>query len=158
MTIAEHARHVAPPIAPSPPETLSQEFRIVLQGRLDLRFLVILIPNPLPVRNQPPRDKIIVICVELISTKPFLVRKALNKCRIFQDTGPVCNGPPRETGNPSVHVHARGAVEIAPFQVQRSQKAPQTLTEGRALRASQPLIRPDSPVSVLFQRSQHPRK
>ncbi len=68
MSLSEQARVVASPITASPSGALIQEFDIILQGGLDLAFLVVLNPSLPPVRDEPPSNKIIIISVELILT------------------------------------------------------------------------------------------
>lgn len=59
---------VAPPVASGPSGALIQELDIVFQGGLNLTFPVVLNPGCPFIRYQPPRNKIVIISVELKGT------------------------------------------------------------------------------------------
>lgn len=65
MLLGYQTSVVTSPIAASPTGTLVKELDVVLKRRLNLAFLVVLNPGLPLICNQPSRDKIIVIGIEL---------------------------------------------------------------------------------------------
>lgn len=65
MLFGNQTSVVASPVAASPPRTLVKELDVVFKCRLNLAFLVVLNPSLPLIGNQPSRDKIIVIGIEL---------------------------------------------------------------------------------------------
>lgn len=95
MSLVKHAGQVATPIAPGPAQALTQELGVVLESSLDFTFWVILHVRLPAVGHHPPRDKIIVISIELILPEPpFLVCEAARELLILQDVCTVSGCSP----------------------------------------------------------------
>jgi len=156
MPIAKHTCNVATPIASGPSQALLQKLAVLFQSSLNFRFLMILICDPLIMRYQPSRNEVIVVRVELVLTKPFLMRETVNKCVILQDLRSIGNCSTRQTRQATVHVHTSCTVEVSPFQVKSAEVAPKSLPQIRSFCTPKPLIRTNAPITLVFQRGQHP--
>ena len=158
VSLKKHASEIAPPVAARPPKALLQEFRIVLQRGLHFGLFVILVPDPFPVRNQPPGDEIVIVGVESIPAEPLFVRELVDESVISQDFGPISHRSPGQARKPAVHVHTRRTIEVAPLQIECTQVAPDALRQVGAVSPSKPLIGTHSAESFVFQRGEHPGK
>lgn len=92
MSLDEHARQIAPPIAAYPAKTLFQVFRTVFEGCLYLASLVILHGNLPAICVHPASNEVVVVRVEL-EVSPCLVREAVCESVVLQNTSTVCNRP-----------------------------------------------------------------
>lgn len=96
MSLTKHAGDVTPPIAAGPTQTLFQELGIIFKRSLDLSFFVILVPDCLIMGDQPSRDEIVIVSIQLITAKPFLMGEAIDKGIVSEDFGSVCHRPARK--------------------------------------------------------------
>lgn len=148
MAFIEHTCDIASPVAARPAQTLLQKFRIIFQSGLYLGLFVILVPDLLIMRNKPSGNEIVVVRVELIATKPFLVGKSVDECFISDDVGSICHGSAGETGQATIHVHASGTIKVSPLEIECTKEAPDPLLKSGWFSSSEPLVRTDS--SILF--------
>ena len=95
MTLPEHARYVASPIAPRPAKALLHKVGIVLQCGQYFSLLVILVCNLLLVGDKPSGDEIVVVCVQTVSSKPLFVRETMRESLILENVGPIGYRPAR---------------------------------------------------------------
>ena len=127
MAFIEHTRDIASPVAARPAQTLLQKFRIIFQSGLHLGLFMILVPDLLFMRDKPPGNEIVIVRVELIATKPFLVSKAVNEGFISDDVCSICHGPARETGQATIHIHAGCTIKVSPLEIECTKEAPDPL-------------------------------
>ena len=158
VSVDEHTGDVASPVAAGPPQTLFHKIRVIFERRQNFSFFVVLIADFLVMGDEPARHEIIVIGIQLIATEPFFVRECVPEGGVFDDAASIGNGPSGQTGETSVHVHARGTVKVPPLEVKSIQIAVKTLLYRRAFRSPQSLIRPYSTIGIVLQRSKHPRE
>lgn len=110
------SRQVTAPVAARPSYTLLQELGVVFEGRLDFSFGMVLEVGLPAVSDHPSREKIIVVGVQFVASKPpLLVGESQSELSILQYFGTVRNGPTRQTGHPAIHMRRSGAVEISTF-------------------------------------------
>lgn len=158
MSLTKHASDVTSPIAARPTQTLFQELGVIFQSSLDLCFFMVLVPDGLIMGDQPSRDKIVIVGIQLVTAKPFLMGEAIDKGIVSKDFGSVCNRPARKARQAAIHVHTSSAIEISSLKVESTKVAPNSLSKARCLRSSKPLICTNTTKPLIFQRSQHPRK
>lgn len=86
MSLDDHTRVIASPIATSPTRALIEKFDVVLQRSLDLALRIVLDPCLPSVRHQPPSDKVIIVGVELVLT-PSLSLEAIQEQGALENLG-----------------------------------------------------------------------
>lgn len=158
MSVPKHAGDVTPPIAARPSQALLHEVGVVLQRGQDLGLFVVLVSDFLVVGHEPAGHEVVVVRVELIPAEPLFVGEAVLEGRVFDDAAAVGNGPSGEARQTAVHVHAGGAVEVPPLEVEGVEVAVNASLETGRLRTLQPLIGPHRAVAVILQRGQDPRQ
>lgn len=125
VSFNKHTGHITPPIATDPSQTLMQVFGTVFERGLHFSRFVIL-HRYLPVMGvQPSSNEIVVICIKLICA-PSFVGEAKCEGIILKDTSTVRHRPARQTRQAAINMQTGGTIEISSFQVQRSEKAPQS--------------------------------
>ena len=159
ITFSEHAGNIASPITACPPQALLEELWVIFQSSKHFTFRMILHVCLVMVRNHPPGQEIVVVCVELVLTEPpFLVGKAIGEFDVLEDAGAVSAGAARQARYTSIHVSCGSAIKITTFQVKCPKESIYPLREGRMLSSSQPLTGDHAPVLLVLERSQHPLK
>jgi hypothetical protein len=91
MSFDDKAGPIAPPVTACPASTLIEKFVVTLQGGLDLAFGVVLNPGLPLVGDQPSRDKVIIVSIELVG-EPTLSLETIHEQGALQDLGPECTG------------------------------------------------------------------
>jgi hypothetical protein len=94
ITFSKHAREITSPVASCPSQALLEEFWIVFQGRKHLTLGMVLHVRFVLVRHHPPRQKIVVVRVELVLAKPpLLIGELVRELDVLQDACAVSTGP-----------------------------------------------------------------
>lgn len=101
MSFNEQTGVVTSPVATSPARTLIEKLDVVLKSGLDLALGVVLDPCFPSIRNQPPRDKVVIISVELVLT-PSLSLEAIQEQGILQDFGAEGTGASGHAGGSTI--------------------------------------------------------
>lgn len=119
-SLSHETRVVAPPVTARPSTALIQKLLVVLQRRLNLTLSVVLNPCPPSAVDQPARDKVVVISVQLILTPP-LCPEPIKEQRTLEDFGTESTSTPRHTRGSSVKVVSRRNLEVAALNVGRTE-------------------------------------
>lgn len=128
VLLVKHRSQIAPPITSGPAGALLQETRVVLESCQHLRLWVVLHISFPSVRDHPASDKVIIVGIELVlPPPPLLIGERIGEGLILQNSRPIRNRSSRHAGKATVHISRRAAVEVASFQVQSAQEAPESL-------------------------------
>lgn len=159
MLFVKHTGQITAPVASRPPCTLLEEFGVVFQRSLDFGFRVVLHECFPAVRYHPTGDKVVVVCVQLVFTKPpFLVGEGVGKSFILKNLGAICDTASGHAGKATVDMRRRCTLKVAAFQIQGPEEVVDALNEGWRNRTAQSLAGDHATVSlILFERSQNPR-
>lgn len=101
IALNEESGVVGSPITTGPSQTLSQELRVGLEGSLEHALLVILNVRLPVVIDQPPRDEVVIIGIE-VEFAPFLVADAIKEERISEDAGTKSVGAAGHAGRSTI--------------------------------------------------------
>lgn len=131
ILLPEQAGNVASPVTSGPACTLLQKPGIVLEGCLHLCLWMVLQIRFPAVRHHPASDEIVIVRVQLVSSKPPpLIREGVCENLVLQDLAAVRDSASRQASDTAVHVRCGGTVKIPPFQVECTQVSPHTLRQG----------------------------
>lgn len=82
--VHEQTGVVTTPVTAGPAGTLVEKLDVIFEGGLDLTLGLVLDPGLPIIRYQPSRDKIIVICIQLIASPAFSL-EAIQKQRALKN-------------------------------------------------------------------------
>lgn len=116
VSLADKARPVAAPVAPSPARTLIEELDAILQSRLNLTLGLILDPGLPLVADEPASDKVVVVGIENVLT-PALGFEALEEGLARQDLGTIGASAARHAGGAAVHVVSSRDLKVSALNV-----------------------------------------
>jgi len=155
MSLGHQAGIIAPPVTTSPSRTLIQELDIVLQGRLNLAFPVILNPCLPLVGDEPASNEIIIVSIELILTPAFSL-EAFEKQGTLQNLGTERTGASGHARRSTINAVCRGNLEVAPLDIRRTQPIVQNRRQGARSNSLDPLIWTNTTNFCLLERCQQP--
>jgi hypothetical protein len=151
VSFDEQAGQIAAPVAANPSETLAKIFRTIFECGLHLGFLVILHADFPIVCIKPAGDEIVVVGIEL-ACPPLFVGKSVGEGLVLQDAAAIRSTASGKTWQTAVDVETCRAIEVAAFQVCRTQEIPHT----DILRSLQSLRGTDATHLRVLEWRQHP--
>lgn len=159
MLFVKHTGQVTAPVASRPPCTLLEKFGVVFQRSLNFGLGVVLHERFPAVRYHPTGDKVVVVCVQLVFTKPpFFVGEGVGKSFVLEDLGAICDTASRHAGKATVDMRRRCTLEVATLQIQSPEEIVDALGERWRNGAAQSLAGDHATIPlVLFEWSQKPR-
>lgn len=103
VSLADHARPVATPVAPGPSGALVQKLDPVLKGGFNLALPVVLDPGLPLVTHQPPGDEVVIVGIQNPGS-PFLIPKTMEELVASKNLRPVGSSASRHARSAAVDV------------------------------------------------------
>ena len=128
MSLRNETGVIASPVAASPSRTLIQELDVVLESRLNLALHVVLDPSLPSIGDQPTRNKVVIISVEL-EFAPTLRLESIQEQWALQDLGSEGTRTTRHAGGSTIESMCCRDLKVASLNVSCTEPVVQDIAD-----------------------------
>lgn len=157
MLFGDQASVVASPVTASPPRTLVKELDVVFKRRLNLALLLVLDPSLPLIRNQPSRDKIIIIGIKL-ELAPSFGLESIKEQGTLQNLRAKRTSTSRHARSPTINAMCSRNFEISSLNISSPEPVEDIFRNRSRFEALDSLARSDAAHFRVFEWSKKPGK